>query len=418
MNDFLDISDQNIITVSDEEIQFFENFAKKNALVWRTEDKINSVFPISKSYTGYIITPKRKINLLPKYREISFEHIFRMYLYVYGYRSSDTPNVLDVSSSANEIDISKLFFNSLQKNIQGGIIQHYSKVSNQYRNIKGTVNFSTSYINYLKGKRKPIQTRVSKLTLNSLINQLIVTALKKLQHIKNYTTQATSLLMYFEGIDSNIKCGSETLKSIVFNSNTSRYRQTLIYAAMIIDDLDYDDVGNSVGTESFIINFDRLFEDFVVKILKSVPLEREFITWRDSKRYAEIFTNDIAVGSRDYLPDILYKFILEDESYDYSPSAFAVLDVKNKAYGTFKNADIYQILMYAQLLHSEKAVLIYPSFSRRASDKLRLTNGLLEPSEISACFVNIADESGKHFLDSINIFVTTVENTILDLVKY
>lgn len=415
MNGFLDIADQNIINVYEEEEDFFERFTRKYGIVWRAEDRYNRILSLSKSYVGYIVTPKRKINLGPKYREISFEHIFRMYLYVYGYKSSDSSGVLDVSKTNNEIDVAKLFFDSLQKNIQTGILQTYARRRVNSRSLKGIVNFPKTYVNQLKGKQKPVDSVVSELSLDNQENRLIVAALSKLLHVKNYTSQSLQLLMYFKDVPNDIKNGASTFEKIVFNSNTSRYRQTLLYAAMIIDELDYDDIGNSVGTESFLINFDRLFEDFVAKILKDIPQKREFLTWRDSKKYADVLSNGIKSDSREYLPDLLYKFKLEDEEYDYLSSSYAVLDVKNKAYGVFKNADVYQILTYAKLLHSKKALLLYPSFSQKNPDKLLLNPEIFDPSEITACYINIADNSGEKFLQSIKFFVDVVERTISDI---
>ena len=97
------------------------------------------------------------------------------------------------------------------------------------------------------------------------------------------------------------------------------------------------------------------------------------------------------------------------------PSAYAVLDVKNKAYGQFKNADIYQIMMYAKLLHSEKALLLYPSFTNRRTETLSLNSEIFNPSLIYACFVNIGDESGEKFLQSIHEFANNVVYTIQDI---
>ncbi|EAD9909082.1 hypothetical protein AFR80_14310 [Listeria monocytogenes] len=415
MGDYLDIADQNIISIFENEVEFFERFTSKNRIAWRSEDKYNRLLPLSKSYVGYIVTPKRKIELQSKYREIGFEHIFRMYLYLYGYKTSDSPKILDVSKSQTDVDVAKLFFDSLQKNMQTGIIQTYVKTTITSRNISGTVNYRKTYMNYLKGKNKPIETKVSWLSLENLQNRLIVTALSKLRHVKSYSSISSRLLMYFEGVPNNIESGSSVFEKLVFNSNTSRYRQTLLYAAMIIDNLDYDDIGNSVGTESFLVNFDKLFEDFVAKVLKDTPKTREFLTWKDSKKYADILNNGVRFDSREYLPDILYKFKVEDERFDYLPSSYAVLDVKNKAYGIFKNADIYQILMYAKLLNSKKALLIYPSFSMKYPEELVLNPEIFDPSIITGCYINIADNTGENFLKSIHFFVEMVERTISDI---
>lgn len=415
MKEYVDVVDQNIISILDSEMDFFEWFTQKNRIIWRTEDKCNRLLPLSKSYVGYIVTPVRKINLLPKYNEIGFEHIFRMYLYVHGYTSSDSPGVLDVAKSHTDIDVANLFFSSLDRNIQTGILQNYIKIKVRGKTIRGLVNYRKTYINYLKGRKKAIEGIVSRLSLNNPENRLIVTALIKLRHVKGYTNMASKNLMYFEGVPGNVESGSAVFESIVFNTNTVRYRKTLLYAALIIDELDYDDTGNVVGTESFLVNFDRLFEDFIVKALKDNSTARGFSTWNNSKTYAEILNNELILDHREYLPDILYKFRIEDERFNYEPSAYAVLDVKNKARGEFKNADIYQILTYARLLHSKKILLLYPSFAKKYPEELVLNPEIFEASVITGCFVNIADSTGEKFLESINFFVEIVEKTISDI---
>lgn len=411
----IETAGQTIINVLDEEFSYFEQFVHKNNIRWAREEKNNSILTISQSYVGYLVTPVRKINLEPKYNEIGFEHIFRMYLYVYGYRTSDSSSVLDISEAQNEVDVAELFLENLQKNIQLGIIQSYRISNEKLGTIKGNVHYPSTYKNYLLNKKKYVDTKVSRLSLNNDINRLIATALMKLKNVKKYTSTATKLLMYFENVSPNVKNGSELLKNINFNSNTSRYRNTLIYASMIIDQLDYEDVGNTIGTESFIINFDRLFEDFVIKILKETPDKREFFTWENSKKFADILKSDNCYDSREYQPDIVYRFLVEDESYDYLPSAYGVLDVKNKAYNVFNNSDIYQIVTYARLLNSKKVILLYPSFLNKRPETLTLNSDIFNPYVITACFINIADKSGKDFLKSINLFVDTVEKTLLDI---
>ena len=413
--EIFDTGSQNLITIFDDEVDYFEKFVKKYNIVWKTEDKLKQILPISKSYVGYIVTPRRRINLLPKYKEIGFEHIFRMYLYVYSYKSTDSFGVLDVGGSSDDVDIASLFFESLQRNIQTGLIQLYQKNSINLQSIRGKVDFVKTYKRKLLNKKKQVVSIVSHLSMDNLYNQLIATALYKLKHVRSYSNIASKLLMYFDGVDYNIQKGSEVLELINFNSNTARYRQTLVYASMIIDELDYEDMGNTLGTESFLINFDRLFEDFVAKILKDIPSERAFSTWRDSKSYADVISQGSKIDRREYLPDIVYKFNHEDPQYDFRPTAYAVLDVKNKAYSTFKNADVYQLITYAKLLSSRKMLFLYPSFYRRRPDELHLDPEIFNPSVITACFINISDRSGEDFIKSIEFFVKTVELVINDI---
>lgn len=264
-------AEQNIITVQDGEMAFFEDFTKKYGILWTYEEKKNAILPLSKSYVGYITTPKRTISLKPKYREIGFEHIIRLYLYVYGYRPTDSAAILDVSEAETSTDVADLFVKNLKRNVQEGIIRTYERVEVQSSSIRGRVNYLKAYRDALLQKRKPINTTVSTLSLNNDYNNLILTALVKLRHVRKYTPVATELSMYFDGALQNVTNGSLILERINFNSNTARYRRTLTYAAMIIDQLSYSDKGSTVGTDSFLINFDRLFEDFVIKVLKDIP---------------------------------------------------------------------------------------------------------------------------------------------------
>ena len=411
----VDSAEHNIIIVQDRELFFFEDFTKKNQIAWSYEDKKNHLLPLSKSYVGYITTPERTIPILPKYHEIGFEHIIRMYLYVYGYRPTDSAAILDISSSEASIDIADMFIENLKRNMREGIIRTYKRRAVHTSSLRGRINYTKTYLNAQLLKRNYVFSKVSKLSMDNNFNNLILSALYKLQHTKKYTAIATELSLYFDGAIPNITNGSAVLSHISFNSNTARYRKTLTFAAMIVDQLSYSDTGSTVGSSSFLINFDKLFENFIIKVLKEVPFKKEFSTWACKRPFAEIFSISGKCEERYYQPDILYRFIDEDIHYDYTPSAYAVLDVKNKAYGQFKNADVYQILTYAKLLHSKKAILLYPSFQRKTAEHLKLDSTVFSPSTISACFINIAATTGDEFLASIHYFIDTVIKILMDI---
>lgn len=387
---------------------FFEDLTKKYGIAWSYEEKHNGILSPSRSYVGYITTPIRILALKPKYSEIGFEHIIRMYLYVYGYRPTDSAAILDVSNAETNADVAALFIKNLKRNIQEGILRTYKRERVKTGTLKGRVDYTKSYRDALMQKRKPVTARISSLSVDNTFNALILTALTKLTHVKKYASSAAELSMYFEGASRNVKKGREVLESINFNSNIARYRRTLTYAAMIIDQLSYSDCGSAAGTDSFLINFDRLFEDFVIKILKEIPEKKEFTTWTRGKKFADVSGSFGVYETREYHPDLIYRFKDEDEKYDYSPSAYSVLDVKNKAYSQFKNADVYQILTYARLLHSKKAVLLYPAFYHRRPEQLLLDPMIFDPASITSCFVNIADEDGEAFLRSIRRFADDV----------
>ena len=184
--EIMESAEQNIITVQPEEIAFFEEFTKKYAISWTREEKLNNILPLSKSYVGYITTPTRIISLNPKYHEIGFEHIIRIYLYVYGYRPTDSAAILDVSESETSADVASMFIKNLKRNIQEGIIRSYQKTDIRSESLQGKVNYTRTYTNVLTGKGKPVMSRVSKLSIKNNINSLILSALEKLKQINPY----------------------------------------------------------------------------------------------------------------------------------------------------------------------------------------------------------------------------------------
>ena len=170
MKENIDTSNQRVISIEENEMEFFTSFTAENNIRWPIEEKNNSVLLLSKAYVGYIITPSRKIELLPKYSDIGFEHVFRMYLYTYGYRISEEGSILDISGYSNDLDIATLFFDNLRKNIQIGIIRTYDMQEQEVQHLKGKVNSVKTYINFLKGKHKYVTTKHSSLSLNNDFN--------------------------------------------------------------------------------------------------------------------------------------------------------------------------------------------------------------------------------------------------------
>lgn len=406
-----EVSDLRIVYVTPDEIDYFDKMSKSFGIKWKSEDRNNGVFPISKSYVGYLVTPFRRIDLQPKYIEITMEHVFRIYLYVYGYKPNDSGKVLDVAAYSGNVDVADLFLRNLEQNIKMGILRSYKKERIYSRRVAGKIYPSSSYARYLQNKKKYVVASKSVLTLENSINNLIVSALDKLMHLKRYASSANSYRSYFN-IPGTVTNGAETFKKINFNNLNERYRTTVLFASMIIDQLDYDDVGDEMGTESFVMNFDRLFEEFVAKVLLEVPEKKKFLTWDSAAKFADVIRNGEAMEAREYLPDIVYDYKDEDENHNFLPSAKGVLDVKNKAYTQFKNSDVYQLLTYREILNCKKMILIYPSFGYKNYEMLQLPQDVFTVSEIYACFVNIVQDKGEDFLESIKSFVLQVEKVL------
>ncbi|PFO12694.1 hypothetical protein COJ70_24300 [Priestia megaterium] len=408
MEGMINTEGQNLINVFPDEIEFFTNFLKKKGINWGREQKEASVIALSKSLTGYIKTPRRIINIEPKYKEIKIVHVLRLYNYVYSYRDVQDDELLDVNKSNQSQNIVNSFLTQLQENISIGILQDYFPYKQKTKYLKGKVDYVSTYKDIMKLRRYPVKTEVYTLSSDVDINRLIVGALQIISQSGQNSSEAIELLGYFNNVIPITENASEFLQSIYFNSKSIRYKKVASDAAMIIDSLYYDGVRGNVGGESFLINFDILFEKFVKKILLEETNERNFSFWKEPKLLGTEYLNGTVLGSRFYQPDILYKFNPEDEERDYKPTAEAVLDVKNKANGVFKNADIYQIMLYNQLLYARKSILIYPSFFYKPSTILTIENDSLSVPEIHSVFIDIASPDAEIFKRAIRNLIENI----------
>jgi len=404
--DILNKSNINILSIKDEEKEFFERFLSSKNIFWDNNDRANNIIRLSNSYVGYIRTPLRKIELPPKYKEINIEHVLRLYNYIYAYKDDSDDELLNIVKSQNSVE--KLFINLLRKEMQLGIIREYKEVKYQGESIKGKVNYKQTFINSKLFRKNPVTSNIYSLNLDNNINRLIVGALTKLLNSNKYKMQCLELLSYFEDVTPIKQNATLELNKIVFNSNNIRYKQVLIKASMIIDSLFFDDLKGSIGGESFLINFDLLFEMFIRKVLRDVTKKSEFIFLNDGLKFAEVINNFNISKSRFYKPDVLYKFESESPNNRYQPAAVGVLDVKNKAYNVFSNADIYQIIVYSNLLDSKYSILIYPSFFEKSSETLFIYNDNINKNEIKAVFINIAESDSTQFKNSINLFIDKI----------
>lgn len=404
------IENQQIINIKPQEMDFFRSFTRKHRIKWDLEQQENNILVLSASLVGFINTPYRQITLSPKYSELTFQHVLRLYLYVYSYNQNSSSQLLDVSNANASFELAQQFMNYLEDNINRGINRNYKMNNTSDKVLVGKLNLGKTFLNLRQHRKFPVATKRFVLSTDTPINRILVGALKKLAKVDDYRQRALSLLDYFKDVTNSVeKNGDIAFKSIIFNSNNEYYRRTLSLAAMIIDNYEYEDFGYDKGTDSFLLNFDALYEDFVIKVLTESSANTGFSTWNKMQIFATVRrTNQTIV----YQPDILFKYKKEDPENNFKPSAFAILDCKNKAHHIFKNADVYQVISYSRKLNAKKTLLLYPSFIPRHSEQLLLDSELFNPSEIYAAFINIGDVDQNSFLHSIELFRDEVSKII------
>lgn len=236
------------------------------------------------------------------------------------------------------------------------------------------------------------------LTRDIPINRLLLAAAKKIEsHVQN--SDIAYIIRQFGNVDyTNIP------DDIGFNKNTAYCKKAVSLAYMILNDLTLSTDGESSSGESLLINFDRVFEDFIKKVLMEYSNLGKFSYWTSSRSFAFCYQGD-EYFERSYLPDLLYDYVDKNGRQ----TARAILDMKNKTSLPFHNDDIYQMAFYGQMLSCKKIILCYPGNENRSNTALRFNDEKFFLHKIYGSYMNLAGNSAKEFKDNIASFVYRVE---------
>ncbi|MEK4654396.1 5-methylcytosine restriction system specificity protein McrC [Niallia sp. FSL W8-0954] len=383
------------ISIFEDEINVLESMLKAKGINPDSLDKEQRILNLSQRYVGYIKTPRRMIELLPKHDKLGMKHIFRMYYFVNGHFNNLQDKVFDLSRSSQYVNIIDLFLNDLDKILRHGLPTEYIEVVEESRYIRGSVDYVPSYKNVMLLKEEPFLSQYDEVSLQTPLNKTLKFALNKVKRIDEYRHKLQKYERALQSISNDYN--EQRDSKIVFSNKNNYCKDAYFYAILIIKEYYFENLGDKNG-ECFLIDFDLLYEQFVKKILFNYTNDTKFQDWKMDKLYG-VFGEGY---EKSYRPDILYGYDERDEK------AMAVLDTKNKFSSVFGNADVYQMLFYAHMLDAKKIVLCYPTVEDKPIDVLRIESNNFITDKIHGVYINIAVEEKEAFVEAINQFIEDV----------
>ena len=162
--------------------------------------------------------------------------------------------------------------------------------------------------------------------------------------------------------------------------------------------------GDSGFGENILINFDKLFECFIQKVLIVYSDDMLFTTWNEPHYFGEYVNSIKETVTKTYQPDLLYNYrkTLTGEV------STCILDMKNKTSNPFNNADVYQMCFYSSMLNTTKVILCYPSATDQETIALNLLNDGIKLEKIHAVYINLSGNSADEFKKNIYIFIERI----------
>ncbi len=240
------------------------------------------------------------------------------------------------------------FLNQMERLLRQGLIKQYQSVAENCFAAKGRLRFAQQVRrNAVHQERFFVEHAVH--SIDHPLHQLLKKALRVVANASSNPSikqRTRHLLLSLAPVSD---ASSERLASarITFDRHTERYR-TAVTAAQQILAASFSHVyqGNTHQGFAFMLDMNRLFEEFVYRRLQRLSTAHGFSVHRQ--------TTQSLWGTTKARPDILVKFSEGQKN--------VVVDTKWKVLVQARPSaeDLHQIYVYNQLFEAERGILLYP----------------------------------------------------------
>jgi 5-methylcytosine-specific restriction enzyme subunit McrC len=303
------------------------------------------------SKVGHFRMPSgRTVVITPK---IDSAAVIRMLAYVY----SDDHRALFFNQQVNFASDRLLFeplvelFNSLvSTRARRGLVQDYVRRKENLGSFKGALNVR-AHLQENLGRDNRIHCRFFEQTVDVPDNRLIKATIFRLVQFGGWTTTtAQSLLRNLHQFDAvKLEHRPQRLNGTGhYHRLNDDYRAIHELCRMFLFYLSISEHVGSFTFRGFLLDMNRLFEDFVQKAFERV------LSWG-------VMRPDIQ-GPRNLSPNPVAPFMRPDVVVREGEAVVVVADAKYKRdEGGPRNPDIYQVITYGTVLQCDRVFLVYPA---------------------------------------------------------
>ena len=242
------------------------------------------------------------------------------------------------------------FVRQVRRAFRRGVLQGYRVEEDAIATVRGRIRFDDQ-IRHRFGIAPPIEVRYDEFTEDIDPNRLIKAALRRLRRMRLRSRPARKLLREFDGalaLVSAVEYDRARPPAITWTPLNAHYRPAVDLAKLILQSSSFELRRGDVRSTSFLVNMNRVFEDFVVAALR----ETLGVTQHTLRQGATLHLDQ--ADKIDVQPDL---------SWWKSGQCLFVGDVKYKRLeaGRIKHPDLYQLVSYAIAADLPRALLVYAS---------------------------------------------------------
>jgi 5-methylcytosine-specific restriction enzyme subunit McrC len=248
------------------------------------------------------------------------------------------------------------FVRQVRRALQRGVLQGYRIEEAALQTVRGRVRFDDQ-LRERFGVFPPAEVRYDEYTEDIMENRLLKAAIARLGRLRLRSTEVRRSLRAFDLTLAGVQAeeyDARHLPEIIWTRLNERYRPAVDLARLILRATSFDVAHGGVRATGFLVDMNKVFEDFVALALRDELRLSERVFPQGSRGHT--LRLDLE-GRITLLPDISW--------WDAGRPIF-VGDVKYKRLreDEVKNADIYQVLAYTIAADLPGGLLIYASGER------------------------------------------------------
>jgi len=270
------------------------------------------------------------------------------------------PNiVIDIKEGQNFFDIlGRLFLNELEAIFEKGFYKKYVREEENLSFLKGKMLFNKQLINDIR-KTPKFYCSYENLTYDNLENQIVLRATELLIPLIRFSDEIKSdLIRYRYILNEEVSLRNvlpEECNRVQYSKLNEYYEPIIQFSRAVLQYHFIRSVhkGASKGF-NFIVNMNRVYEDFVTEIVKELinedPVFIDYVVEKQKRFNSLVKEKERKIVTK---PDVILR---KRNSSEYP----LLIDAKYKRQEN--NADYYQVIAYALAIKTVKTCfLIYPA---------------------------------------------------------
>ncbi len=304
-------------------------------------------YPVTASnFVGTIVLGDKKILIRPK---INLKNLFLM-LEVGLNEKAWRQQAFAYEASADLLPAFAAFYaRTLETTLARGLLHSYRSQQEKLATLRGQIHFKEIFKQ--PGMQLPMPCRFDDHTADILENRYLKAACRRCLNLMGIEPlERRRLLKQVAALEdvANVAVKAADMEQITFNRLNNHYQPALSLARLLLDNRSLTDRSGQRQASSFLVDMNRLFEDFITQRLQRA-LHNKLEVHAQAR-------NHLDVGNRVTIrPDLVFY----DTKSQQKPVYVADIKYKLTDDGQATNSDYYQLLAYTTALNLPEGMLIY-----------------------------------------------------------